>query len=63
MDGAVDEVAVWKAVQYTGTFTPPSSAYVGTEANLIALYHLDGNMTGIRGPGGLYSRFRKALPQ
>ena len=41
--GEVDEAAVWNGQRYTGTFTPPAAAYVGTEAGLLALWHLDGN--------------------
>lgn len=51
--GVVDEVAIWNTVKYTGSFTPPIAAYVGNEANLIALWHLDGDMTAIRGPAGM----------
>jgi lysophospholipase L1-like esterase len=41
--GAIDEVAMWSVAKYTSSFAPPSSPYVGTEANLLDLYHLDGN--------------------
>jgi lysophospholipase L1-like esterase len=40
--GDVDEVAIWNTAQYTGTFTPPTVPYVGTEG-MVSLYHLDGN--------------------
>ena len=39
--GSVDEVAVFNYAKYTGTFTPPSSAYTGSESGLLSLYHLD----------------------
>lgn len=42
-DGAVDEVAVWSIEKYTANFTPPSVPYVGNEAGMRALYHLDGD--------------------
>lgn len=48
--GVIDEVALWNFAKYTGTFTPPTSAYTGTETGLIAVYHLDGNNTGVIGP-------------
>ncbi|WP_168218868.1 LamG domain-containing protein [Limnoglobus roseus] len=47
--GTVDEVAVWSGVKYTGAFTPPSSAYTGSEPNLLSLWHLDGNLSGVAG--------------
>ena len=40
-NGLVDEVANWTTARYTGTFTPSSSAYTGTETGLVSLYHLD----------------------
>ena len=43
--GELDEVSVWKTARYTSAFTVPSAAYVGTEAGLVALWHLNG--TGI----------------
>lgn len=48
--GVIDEVALWNFAKYTGTFTPPTSAYTGTETGLIAVYHLDGNNAGVIGP-------------
>lgn len=44
--GSLDEVAVWKSARYTAGFTPPAAAYSGSEANLLAVWHLDGNGTG-----------------
>ena len=41
--GTVDELAVFSGARYTNTFTPPTSPYIGSEANLLALYHLDGD--------------------
>ncbi len=41
-NGAIDEAAVWTGIRYTGAFTPPAAAYAGSEANLAALWHLDG---------------------
>jgi hypothetical protein len=44
--GGLDEWAFWYGERYTGsTYTAPSSPYLGTETNLVALYHLDGNAT------------------
>ena len=43
--GDIDEVAIFSS-QLTATgssFTPPTSAYTGSEATQTALYHLDGN--------------------
>jgi lysophospholipase L1-like esterase len=42
--GEMDEVAVWSGEKYTGAFTPPTSAYAGTESGLLALYHLDNTL-------------------
>jgi hypothetical protein len=42
--GYIDEVAVWSTQKYTSNFTPPTSAYLGTETGLIALYHFDSNL-------------------
>ena len=47
---AVDELAEWTGVKYTGSFTPPTSAYTGSESGLIGLWHFDGNLNGTRGP-------------
>lgn len=43
--GEIDEVAVWGYAKYPGStgFTPPASAYAGTEAGLVAVYHLEAN--------------------
>jgi hypothetical protein len=41
--GEIDEIAMWSEAKYTASFTPPTSPYLGTEANLIALWHLDSN--------------------
>jgi hypothetical protein len=43
--GTVDEFAVFNIAKYSSTFTPPTSAYTGSEANLIALYHLQSDGT------------------
>lgn len=40
-DGDIDEVAIWDYAKYTANFTPPTSAYIGVEQNLRALYHLE----------------------
>lgn len=37
----VDEMAVWKIVRHTTTFTPPTSPYVGNETGMVALYHFE----------------------
>lgn len=42
--GLVDEFRVSNVARYTGTFTPPTSAFTG-DASTVALYHLDGNGT------------------
>jgi hypothetical protein len=47
--GEVDEVSLWGAVLHTADFTPQTSAYIGTENNLIGLWHLDGNGTDSSG--------------
>lgn len=41
--GEVDEAAVFSVQKYTGAFIPAAAAYAGSEANLLALWHLDGN--------------------
>ncbi len=43
--GGIDEVAIFTGARYTSNFTPPTSPYTGSEANLVALYHFDGNAT------------------
>lgn len=43
--GDIDEVAFWDIAKYTENFTPPTSAYAGTEANLRALYHVESDGT------------------
>jgi hypothetical protein len=48
--GSIDEVAYWNAQQYTTTFTPNSSPYVGNEANLIGVWHFDSTGAGVSGP-------------
>lgn len=50
--GRVAEVAVWNTVRHTSNFTPPSTPYVGNEAGLVALWHFNGDLVGIRGPAG-----------
>jgi lysophospholipase L1-like esterase len=52
--GSIDEVAFWNVAKYSGRFSPPTSPYVGTEANLQALYHLqaDGSNSGPTGGQG-----------
>ncbi len=47
--GELDEVSAWSTARYTAAFTVPSSAYVGTETGLAALWHLNG--TGIDNAG------------
>ena len=42
-NGEVDEAAVWSSSRYTAAFSPPAAAYTGSEAGLLALWHLDGN--------------------
>ena len=44
--GTLDEVAVWDGAIYSGaTYTAPTSPRIGTEADLVALYHLDGDLS------------------
>ena len=47
--GETDEAAVWNTARYTAAFTPPTTAYAGTETGLLALYHLDSNGTDSAG--------------
>ena len=43
--GAVDEWAVFESERYSGgSYTCPSAPFTGTEPNLVALYHCDGNV-------------------
>jgi hypothetical protein len=51
--GSVDEVSLWNSQLHTSGFTPPSSAYLGSESGLIALWHFDNTLSGIRGPAGM----------
>jgi hypothetical protein len=46
----IDEVVIWNTSQYTTTFTPPTSPYLGTEAGLVAVWHMDSNGNGVLGP-------------
>jgi hypothetical protein len=42
--GSIDEFAVFMSALSTGsTYTVPTAPYVGNEANIASLYHLDGN--------------------
>lgn len=41
--GSISEVAFWNTEKYTSNFTPATSPYVGIEANLQTLYHLNDN--------------------
>lgn len=49
-NGIIDEVAIWNSLKYTTGFTPPVAPYVGTEANLLGVWHLDNSLAGIPGP-------------
>lgn len=63
--GRVDEPAIWDICTNTSGFTPPSAPYAGNEANLVRLWHLDGDglsgivtgtsvaLTGVTGGGGI----------
>lgn len=51
--GAVAECSMWNIAKYSTNFTPPVAPYVGNEAGLVALYHLNGNLNGIRGSAGM----------
>ena len=41
--GEVDEAAVWSGNRYPAAFARPTAPYAGSEAGLVALWHLDGN--------------------
>ena len=41
--GELDEVSVWNTARYKAAFTVPASPYSGTEAGLVALWHLNGS--------------------
>lgn len=41
--GTLDEFASWSIVRHTAAFTPPSSAYASGLANMVQLYHFDGD--------------------
>jgi len=43
--GEIDEVSIWNTALHTASYTPPASAWSGTEAGLAELYHLDSNFT------------------
>lgn len=48
--GEIDEVAIFSGVWQTGaTYTPNSAPFTGSESNLLALWHLDGNGTDSSG--------------
>jgi hypothetical protein len=51
--GQIDEIAVWNASQGSTDFTPRTTAYVGNESGLRALYPLNSNINDIVGPGPL----------
>lgn len=41
--GETDEVSIWSTNLHTVGFTPPAAPWVGNEANLFKLWHLDSN--------------------
>lgn len=41
--GEIDEASMWNVARYSGSFTPPSAPYKGTETGLAALWHFSGN--------------------
>ena len=44
--GSIDEVSMWDTVKYSGTsYTAPTTPYAGSETDIVALYHLDGDLT------------------
>jgi hypothetical protein len=47
--GELDEVAIWSTTRHTAAFTPSASAIPNTTAGLVALWHLDGNLTDSAG--------------
>lgn len=48
--GSIDEAVYWTAEKYTsGGFTPPTAPYVGNEASLGGLWHLDSSGTDTAG--------------
>jgi hypothetical protein len=51
--GTISEVALWQAVRtVSGVYTPPTAPYAGTEQDLKALWHLDGNGTDSKSANG-----------
>ena len=43
--GNIDEVSIWSTALHTGAnYTPQTQPYVGNEANLVNLYHLDSSL-------------------
>ena len=50
--GEVDEVAIWNTARHSAGFTPATSAYAGTESNLLALYHFESNGLDSTSAGG-----------
>jgi len=62
--GEVDEVAIWSTAKYTAPFTPPTTAYSGSESGLVYLYHLDGNgadSQGATAPSTMIARNNAAI--
>ena len=39
----IDFVAIWNGAKYTSDFTPTTTAYTGSESDLLYLYNLDGD--------------------
>lgn len=64
--GSVDEVALWSVAKYSGSFTPPTAPYTGTEANLQTIYHLqadgtDGGSSGVLPPPAVIAPSSSAI--
>lgn len=51
--GVLDEVAIWNYDRYASSCSVPTQPYIGTELGLMGLWHLDSNLNGVRGSGGM----------
>lgn len=51
--GLITEASIWNIPLDQASCTLPTNPYVGNEAGLVGLWHLNGNLNGIRGPAGM----------